>query len=1415
MVIPQVGWFSFLLLGAAGTAVEAQILLYAGFDGSTEARGPTTTQANVYTRPFPRPEAAYRKGVCGLAAVLGEGLQGGEQVVYPMDPHWDRARGSLLLWFRRGGPGQTAPGARSPVSPNVLPDEGGRMMLALVSDGQWHHVAVTWDFPARRRTLVLDGKPLVEWKMTRPLGDPVVRLGDRFPCEVDELYVLDAPLSAEEIARAFRQGQEGKPPWPPRLLPGGGESFYPLRNFRSEGPRPRLPDAVVWKLSEPDEVSPGGLRQRYRLVGPWRIQPAHPSEPFPAAGDWGLAAVPGLWRGEGAQVLDASLSPVSPGRGAWASAGAAWLERDVERPGGSEGKKRYRLLFDDTACSGDGVYPSDVYFNGTYLGGLFDWEARAFDLTDLMKEKGQNRIQVLQGRPYGEVRRAGMSGDVWLEVCPGGPALIEPGIFVRSAVAEKQLGVEFALEEGEGPRGLQLWCCVADAADPTREQWLGPAALKGPERGLRQAWFSWPQAIAWSPARPKLYRLHLQVRSKEQPLDETFPVRFGFRDLAISGSSMLLNGRPLAMRGTAEIGPASGATIDSTILAAQLLGYNCGQVEARTAGEADGALEAADRLGWLVHVVLAEPQADFLRGPNAASARRYAAARMDRLANHPSLVLWRLKAPAPAASPGDASAGETRPARLGASAANEEAARILREMDPSRPITFEDGLGADLLGLRVKFGPWTPLQAQEEYPAAWVTAGQRPVVITAGELLPLRSLFLWQRGPDQDVPAVAEHAARCLGASAYRKVDTADALTLSRPGKTSEMHWARHPLVEHLRAAATTRVIRTWRTFGISYLLEPAGLGNAAEPLEAASAAWNAEVALFIAGPGDQPAARDHAYFPGETVHRTVYLLNGREQLISAHLETGWSTGPGQETVPARSRQVCNAEPGSIARIPVETVVPAASDRATLRLESKAEVKAGPEGGASLFLSDSMDFQIFPRFQLPETVRKRRTLLLDPEGSAARILRAEGMPFVSFSEEARPSEYDLLLLGRKAADPVTLRGLRRMKLGEAVEGGLNVVVLEQPYREVLGLRTESFPCREVFVRSPHAALLQGLRDGDFRDWRWPPRAWKPGERGPDEAAWPGPAEALNAFGQRRSGLWCARGIVASFCYQKPQRGNFEVFLENGFDLLYTPLVEFRRGRGRVLFCQLDVTDRHGHDPVATLLVQRMLAEYTVRGQQALSPAFYVGGPPGRSLLEQFGVPSEDLLAKGGPAPDLARPVVADLREATPLPRRQALALQSFVARGGKLLQIVASSRSDTGWLPGDVAFLRRAVFCTEIPEQPEWDGLGDSDFFWRFPMLIPTIAQTPPRGYRLDSGAVARVPFGLGLGVLCQFEPSMFRDPWPRSKAARVLATILTRLGARSHAGLDLDAPGMPAAPGPYVEEALDFDPDEPGPPRQ
>jgi beta-galactosidase len=147
--------------------------------------------------------------------------------------------------------------------------------------------------------------------------------------------------------------------------------------------------------------------------------------------------------------------------------------------------------------------------------------------------------------------------------------------------------------------------------------------------------------------------------------------------------------------------------------------------------------------------------------------------------------------------------------------------------------------------------------------------------------------------------------------------------------------------------------------------------------------------------------------------------------------------------------------------------------------------------------------------------------------------------------------------------------------------------------------------------------LAGLDVENLRDWRGeatilPPRL---------KYEMVGGATSVQWCDIRVTRLWrCGnRGNVASVLIEKPTRGDFLPIIDGGFSLQYSPLMEYREGRGMVLFCQMDVTGRTETDPAADRLARNIIAYVSGWKPAASRKALYVGDPAGKSHLEKAGV----------------------------------------------------------------------------------------------------------------------------------------------------------------------------------------------------
>src|SRR5205807_5200617 len=93
-----------------------------------------------------------------------------------------------------------------------------------------------------------------------------------------------------------------------------------------------------------------------------------------------------------------------------------------------------------------------------------------------------------------------------------------------------------------------------------------------------------------------------------------------------------------------------------------------------------------------------------------------------------------------------------------------------------------------------------------------------------------------------------------------------------------------------------------------------------------------------------------------------------------------------------------------------------------------------------------------------------------------------------------------------------------------------------------------------------------------------------------------------------------RGNVASVLVEKPARGDFLPVLDGGYALQHSPLLEYREGKGLVLFCQADLTARTEGEPAANALARNIVRYVTGWEPSPRRTAVYVGAAAGKKHL---------------------------------------------------------------------------------------------------------------------------------------------------------------------------------------------------------
>jgi beta-galactosidase len=524
----------------------------------------------------------------------------------------------------------------------------------------------------------------------------------------------------------------------------------------------------------------------------------------------------------------------------------------------------------------------------------------------------------------------------------------------------------------------------------------------------------------------------------------------------------------------------------------------------------------------------------------------------------------------------------------------------------------------------------------------------------------------------------------------------------------------------------------------------------------------NQPLLAYIGGPPAHFTSKDHNFRPGDTVEKQIIVINNSRMTVNA--DCTWSFGLSQ---PVTGRNSVVISTGQKERVPVRFALPDAVPAGAYELSANVTFSTGATQ------QDSVPIHVLPRLRT-EVKADTRIALFDPKGETTALLKTLGIPCRSVSADGDLSAVDMLIVGK---DSLTIAG-PAPDIG-SVRDGLKVVVFEQKasvLEKRLGFRVAEYGLRQVFPRSAHHPLLDDLGEAHLRDWRGeatilPPRL--------DYVSRPRHGPTVRWCDIPVSRVWrCGnRGNVASVLIEKPARGSFMPVVDGGFGLQYSPLIEYREGKGMVLFCQLDVTGRTETDPAAELVVRNIFDYVSSWKPTPNRRIVYSGDREGAVYLESAGVPVATYLAGGLTAeqvlvvgPGGGRALAAD-----------APAIAGWLKAGGHLLAIGLDERDANAFLPFKVATKKAehiAAWFDPFEAGSLLAGVGPADVHNRDPRDLALLTA----GASIQADGVLARSDSLNV-AFCQLVPWQFdRAGTPNVKrtfrrSAFVVSRLLANMG--------------------------------------
>jgi beta-galactosidase len=531
----------------------------------------------------------------------------------------------------------------------------------------------------------------------------------------------------------------------------------------------------------------------------------------------------------------------------------------------------------------------------------------------------------------------------------------------------------------------------------------------------------------------------------------------------------------------------------------------------------------------------------------------------------------------------------------------------------------------------------------------------------------------------------------------------------------------------------------------------------------------NQPLLAYIGGKSGRFTSKDHVVVAGEAVEKQIIVINNSR--VPVRCDCSWSLDLPQ---PITGQHTVTVETGRQARLPVRFALPAALGPGEYRLSVNVTFDTGE------IQKDSFRLHVLPRRRLLSAEAK--IAAFDPRRETTELLNRMGVQCNTVSANTDLNGYEVLIIGK---DALTIDG-PAPDMGR-VRDGLKVLVFEQTtdvLEKRLGFRVVEYGLRNVVPRVPDHPVLAGLQTEHLRDWRGeatilPPRLKY--KRDPK-------------FNNAPTVTWCGipvtrawrrgcRGNVASVLIEKPACGDFLPIVDGGFSLQYSPLIEYREGKGMVLFCQMDVTGRTETDPAAQMLATNILEYVSVWKPSPQREAIYVGEQAGRAHLQAAGV---RLSSHEGHA--LKPDSVLIVGPGSPTLSIEKTAIEKLLEEGGRLLAIGLTQQEVDAVLPLKVS-MNQAEHINAYFDPPgahsSLAGIGPADVHSRDPRVIPLVSG----GARTLGDGVLAVALRANV-VFCQLAPWQFKyqDNFGLKRTFRRTSFLVTRLlsnfGARGETPL-------------------------------
>jgi beta-galactosidase len=510
----------------------------------------------------------------------------------------------------------------------------------------------------------------------------------------------------------------------------------------------------------------------------------------------------------------------------------------------------------------------------------------------------------------------------------------------------------------------------------------------------------------------------------------------------------------------------------------------------------------------------------------------------------------------------------------------------------------------------------------------------------------------------------------------------------------------------------------------------------------------NAPALAWIAGPSVKVTAKDHNFYANTWVEKQITIINDTRDPEPYNVT--YSVRVGNQIVLHEVRKG-EIDVGKNSFIPLRFKTPLVSAKTDGKIELSAQIGSEKQ-------TDRFAFRVFVAQNVSLT--KPPVLVWDSEGATTEMLTRLG--FAAQKWEGEPLAGRVLVIGRHALD----RGDEFTgDINALVSGGGRVVIMGQNpewLRNSVGFQVAPHVARRLFPVQLDHPIVAGLDSADLSDWQGR------GTLIPETAN----VELDNwkkdlSYGWR----WGNQGSVSSAMIEKPHFGSWQPILEGEFDLAYSPLMELHSGTGLLIWCTLDLEGRHATDPVADLLMTRIINYATSENHSKTERVtYYMGGPKGEALLKNLGA----VFTKVSSVPLVPGQILV-VGKAAP----STAGIEDYLKTGGTLLFL----GGDPETLPFNFKTVINQNFTgsLNVPRWPECQGLSSSDLRLRSGVQAKLLASGP--GEIGADGLLGRYSLGKGKAFIVMLtaddlpvsDKAYFRlSEW---RYTRMLSQILGNLG--------------------------------------